>query len=45
MRHRARMSLELYTVGLLVGAGAWWFLIEGAAAGMYLQTSWVFGPF
>lgn len=38
------MSPKMYAVGLAIGAGAWLFLIEAAAAGMHVQSQWVYGP-
>jgi hypothetical protein len=38
-----QISIKMYTTCLLLGAGAWLFVIEAAAASMQVQTYWVFG--
>lgn len=37
------ISLKTYTACLLIGAGAWLFVIEAAAASMQVQAYWVYG--
>ena len=37
------ISPKMYATCLVVGAGAWLFVIEAAAASMRVQTYWVYG--